>query len=81
MYGADQWSAMRVALLCPPTKVALLNRFSSAFVDRPDFPARFRGLIDLTAELQEHLAVAATSVDLTNEVRQPHKEALVSGTL
>ncbi|KAA0186611.1 39S ribosomal protein L9, partial [Fasciolopsis buskii] len=76
VYGADQWSAMRVALLCPPTKVALLNRFSSAFVDRPDFPARFRGLIDLTAELQEHLAVAATSVDLTNEVRQPHKEAL-----
>ncbi|VDP89287.1 unnamed protein product [Echinostoma caproni] len=51
IYGSNHWSAMRVALLCPPTKVALLNRFSSHFVDKPNLPARFSDCVDLITQL------------------------------
>ncbi|THD26274.1 Methyltransferase nsun4 [Fasciola hepatica] len=76
VYGYEQWSAIRVALLCPPTKVALLNRFANTFLDRPDFPAPFHGLVDLMTQLQAHQVETQSAVKLESEIRGPHQDIM-----
>ncbi|TGZ69888.1 hypothetical protein CRM22_003479 [Opisthorchis felineus] len=59
-YGPIAWCAMRVALLSPPTKVAVLNRACETFTEGNEDYAR-RGRLDLVKTLSGYQSLMSQS--------------------
>ncbi|KAG5445272.1 5-methylcytosine rRNA methyltransferase nsun4 [Clonorchis sinensis] len=76
-YGPIAWCAMRVALLSPPTKVAVLNRAFETFTDENEDYAR-RGRLDLVKTLSGYQSLLSQSGSTATSNTDLDEEATVA---
>ncbi|OON19451.1 hypothetical protein X801_04682 [Opisthorchis viverrini] len=79
-YGPVAWCAMRVALLSPPTKVAVLNRAFETFTDGNEDYAR-RDRLDLVKTLSGYQSLLSQSGSTVTSNTDLDEEATVADEL